>query len=58
MKVRKQEELEVEKVNTDKHWEFMFQGIGTLVVRKFFPEGGMVLPSLIIQRSRGRLSKS
>lgn len=48
------------KGNTNKHWEFMFQGIQKiyLVVRKFFPEGGMVLPSLIIQRLQGRLSES
>lgn len=48
------------KGNTNKHWEFMFQGTGKIsrVFRRFFPEGVIVLPNLIIQRLQGRLSKS
>lgn len=49
-----------EKGNTNKHWEFIFQGIRkiSLAARRIYPEGGALLPSLIIQRSQGRLSKS
>lgn len=48
------------KGNTNKRWEFIFQGMRKifLAARRIYPEGGTVLPSLTIQRSQGRLSKS